>query len=155
MLPEEVTRPETVASAKRTEPRVPIHRLLSACALVGSLEFIWIFISTSHAAGSFLFLGDFYLRSQGLLCMRQGLRRERRPLQPLTSSAAWMTSPAAWMMSSAVWMTSPAASPGFPELWSAVDKDPPPSAQAGLLEGSRFGVISPGLVSAVNLSLIY
>lgn len=156
MLPEEVTHPETVASAKRTKPRVPIHRLLSVCALVGSLEFIWIFISTSHAARSFLFLGDFYLRSQGFLCgCGQGLRRERRPLQPLTSSAAWMTSSAAWMMSSAVWMTSPAGSPGFPELWSAVDKGPPPSAQASLLEGSGFGVISPGLVSAVNLSLIY
>ena len=59
------------------------------------------------------------------------------------------------LMSSAAWMTSPAASPGFPELWSAVDKGPPPSAQAGLLKGSGFGVISPELVSTVNPSLIY
>lgn len=59
-----------------------------------------------------------------------------------------MTSPAAWM-------TSSAASLGFPELWSAVDKGPPPSAQADLLRESGFGMISPGLASLVNSSLIY
>lgn len=94
------------------------------------------------------FLGDFYLRSQGLMCMRAGADEGAEAPPALTSSAAWM-------MSSAAWVTSPAGSPGFPELWSAVDKGPPPSDQASLLEGSGFGVISPELVSAVNPSLIY
>ena len=82
------------------------------------------------------------------MCMRAGADEGAEAPPALTSSAAWM-------MSSAAWVTSPAGSPGFPELWSAVDKGPPPSDQASLLEGSGFGVISPGLVSAVNLSLIY
>ena len=73
MLPEEVTHPETVASAKRTKPRVPIHRFLSACALVGSLEFIWIFISTSHAARSFPFHWRFLSEISGVpLWVRAG-----------------------------------------------------------------------------------
>ena len=46
------------------------------------------------------------------------------------------------------------ASLGFPELWSAVDKGPPPSAQADLLRESGFGMISPRLASLVNSSLI-